>query len=134
MDPRWSPEVAGCSEDKNQAVTHSPPIPKKLVDKIWRNEFIELSELLPACLGIPHQHSWMLLHSQPLNRWQNKSALSKSGDYDLTNNKADVVIMEHDKASQQVPPSLEGTNNTSYTYTSDLLTLEAVATSRASSV
>ena len=32
---------------------HSPPIPKKLADKIWRNEFVELHELLPSRLGIP---------------------------------------------------------------------------------
>ena len=32
---------------------HSPPIPKKLAQKIWRNEFIELRELLPSRLGIP---------------------------------------------------------------------------------
>ena len=31
----------------------SPPIPLKLAQKIWRNEFIELHELLPARLGIP---------------------------------------------------------------------------------
>ena len=31
----------------------SPPIPLKLSQKIWRNEFIELHELLPARLGIP---------------------------------------------------------------------------------
>ena len=32
---------------------HSPPIPKKPADKIWRNEFVELHELLPSRLGIP---------------------------------------------------------------------------------
>ena len=32
---------------------HSPPIPKKLAEKVWRNEFIELHELLPARLGVP---------------------------------------------------------------------------------
>lgn len=31
----------------------SPPIPLKLAQKIWRNEFIDLQELLPARLGIP---------------------------------------------------------------------------------
>ena len=31
----------------------SPPIPLKLTQKIWRNEFVELHELLPARLGIP---------------------------------------------------------------------------------
>lgn len=44
------------SEDTNQALSvgpHSPPIPKKLAEKIWRSEFIELSELLPSRLGIP---------------------------------------------------------------------------------
>ena len=31
----------------------SPPIPLKLAQKIWRNEFIELHNLLPVRLGIP---------------------------------------------------------------------------------
>ena len=31
----------------------SPPIPLKLAQKIWRNEFVELHELLPVRLGIP---------------------------------------------------------------------------------
>ena len=31
----------------------SPPVPLKLAQKIWRNEFIDLQELLPARLGIP---------------------------------------------------------------------------------
>ena len=42
--------------EQNLAVSvgpHSPPIPRKLAEKIWRNEFIELHELLPARLGIP---------------------------------------------------------------------------------
>ena len=29
----------------------SPPIPAKIAEKIWRGEYIELQELLPACLG-----------------------------------------------------------------------------------
>ena len=33
------------------ARTH--PIPKRLAEKIWRNEFIELHELLPSRLGVP---------------------------------------------------------------------------------
>ena len=32
---------------------HSLPIPKKLAEKVWHNEFIELHELLPARLGVP---------------------------------------------------------------------------------
>ena len=42
--------------EMNQAISvgpHSPPIPKKLAERIWRNEFVELQELLPARLGIP---------------------------------------------------------------------------------
>ena len=38
-------------DDPCQAVLvgpHSPPIPKRLAEKIWRNEFIELNELLPS--------------------------------------------------------------------------------------
>ena len=31
----------------------SPPIPSKLAEKIWRGEFIDLDELLPARLGAP---------------------------------------------------------------------------------
>lgn len=31
----------------------SPPIPRKLVDKIWRGEYVEMQELLPARLGAP---------------------------------------------------------------------------------
>ena len=44
------------NDDPCQAVSvgpHSPPIPKRLAEKIWRNEFIELNELLPSRLGIP---------------------------------------------------------------------------------
>lgn len=40
----------------NEAVavgTHSPPVPKKVAEKIWGGEFIELSELLPSRLGAP---------------------------------------------------------------------------------
>ena len=43
------------NDEVNQAVSigpHSPPIPKKLANKIWRDEFVELSELLPSRLGI----------------------------------------------------------------------------------
>ncbi len=32
---------------------NSPPIPGKLAEKIWRNEFIELDSLLPSRLGAP---------------------------------------------------------------------------------
>ena len=32
---------------------HSPPVPKKLGTKIWDEEFVELSELLPSHLGAP---------------------------------------------------------------------------------
>ena len=44
--------------DKNRTKPSSfgwptPPIPRKLAEKIWRNEFIQLHELLPARLGIP---------------------------------------------------------------------------------
>lgn len=31
----------------------SPPVPSKLAEKIWRGEYIELDELLPARLGAP---------------------------------------------------------------------------------
>ena len=33
--------------------THSPPVPKKLAEKIWSGEFLEFSELLPSWLGGP---------------------------------------------------------------------------------
>lgn len=31
----------------------SPPVPKKLADKIWKGEYIDLCELLPSQLGAP---------------------------------------------------------------------------------
>ena len=40
----------------NEAVPvgiHSPPVPRKLAEKIWKGEFVELSELLPSRLGAP---------------------------------------------------------------------------------
>ena len=33
--------------------TNLPPVPKKLVEKIWRKEYIDLDTLLPARLGTP---------------------------------------------------------------------------------
>ena len=44
------------NDDPCQAISvgpHSPPIPKRLADRIWRNEYIELCELLPSRLGVP---------------------------------------------------------------------------------
>lgn len=32
---------------------NTPPVPLKLAERIWRKEFIDLSELLPAPLGTP---------------------------------------------------------------------------------
>ena len=32
---------------------HSPPIPRKLANKIWHSEYVDLSDLLPARLGVP---------------------------------------------------------------------------------
>ena len=31
----------------------SPPVPRKIADKIWKHEYVDLSELLPSCLGAP---------------------------------------------------------------------------------
>lgn len=32
---------------------HSPPVPHKLADRIWRGEYTEMQELLASCLGLP---------------------------------------------------------------------------------
>ena len=47
------PVAAPLSAEAITVGSHLPPIPKKLVNKIWRSEFIELSELLPRRLGAP---------------------------------------------------------------------------------
>ena len=31
----------------------TPPVPRKLAERIWRGEFVEMQELLPARLGVP---------------------------------------------------------------------------------
>ncbi len=31
----------------------TPPIPRKLAERVWRGEFVELQEFLPARLGAP---------------------------------------------------------------------------------
>lgn len=47
------PVAAPLSAEAIAVGSHSPPIPKKLADKIWKGKFIELSELLPCRLGAP---------------------------------------------------------------------------------
>ena len=39
----------------------SPPIPRKMAEKIWKGEFIDLNELLPSRLGAPELTMWDLL-------------------------------------------------------------------------
>ena len=44
------------SELTNEAVIvgmNSPPVPKKLVEKIWKGDYVQLDKLLPANLGTP---------------------------------------------------------------------------------
>ena len=55
----------------------------------------------------------------------NNQLPSQEKGYDLTDNEADDVIVEHDRAIHQVSPSSRGVHNTLYVYTSDLLSLEA---------
>ena len=45
--------TGGSSTEAIAVGPSSPPIPIKMAQKIWRNEFIELHDLLPARLGIP---------------------------------------------------------------------------------
>lgn len=48
-----SSQANNLSTDAIAVGPSSPPIPLKLAQKIWRNEFVDLQELLPARLGIP---------------------------------------------------------------------------------
>ena len=45
--------MSPASDDQSSNWIAFPPIPKKLVERIWRNEYAELNKLLPAHLGIP---------------------------------------------------------------------------------
>ena len=47
------PPADPSSSDALSVGVLSPPVPRKLAEKIWKGEFFDLSELLPSRLGAP---------------------------------------------------------------------------------
>lgn len=75
------------SEQTSEAVIvgmNSPPVPKKLAEKIWKGEYVQLDKLLPSNLGAPELTLVDLLRKIKRGRIvPNESRLSNSGLYAL---------------------------------------------------
>ena len=62
---------------------HYPPVPRKLAEKNWKGEFVDLSELLPSRLGASEVTLWFCLClTKPKN--QKRSHRSSSEWFALT--------------------------------------------------
>lgn len=58
---------------------NSPPILRKIAEKIWKLEYVVLSELLPSCLGHQSLPCWTCSHSGTGPKRLRKFRLSSSG-------------------------------------------------------
>ena len=84
--------------------TTSPPIPRKLAEAIWRDEFIDLAELLPARLGAP-EPTLLELFSGDQSKWnKSKKAITTIEEWILCFN-AYIAVMAQ-KQPNRVPDLL----------------------------
>ena len=89
------PEPSSVASKKASVIsTTSPPVPRKLAEAIWRDEFIDLSELRPARLGASEPTLLELFSGDQTKRSRAKKAITMIEDWALCFNTYIAVVAQ----------------------------------------